>query len=179
MMIDCGTVFLRKPELDDIDDLYKQKNDLEVTSLLGGFSKGLSKKQIGLWIESHNNNDDEVLLVICDKESGKCIGHAGLYDIDHRSRAAEYGIVIGNREFWGRGVGKLVSNKFLEYGFSMLNLNRIQLSVLVKNSRAIHLYELLGFQKEGVLREAVYKDWKYQDVLLMSLLKNEFVVDNA
>jgi len=62
----------------------------------------------------------------------------------------------------------------LEYGFRELNLNRVDLSVLATNERAIGLYESLGFRHEGRLREAQFRSGQYVDVLLMAILAKEY-----
>jgi RimJ/RimL family protein N-acetyltransferase len=102
------------------------------------------------------------------------LGHVGLYNIDARVGMAEYAIMIGDREYWGRGLGRLCTVFCIEYGFRQLNLNRIYLSVLAGNSRARHLYASIGFREEGTLRQAQYKSGRYLDVVLMALLRDEY-----
>ena len=169
-----GSVILRRPELVDLDALYTQKNDPDVASLLGGFSKGYSRQDIVEWIDRHRRAGDEALWVIADADSDRCLGHVGLYQIDHRARRAEFAIMIGAKDAWGRGIGRQVSAYVVRYGFEFLNLNRIELTVLATNARAIALYEKLGFQREGVLREAQYKAARYVDVVLMAILRDEY-----
>jgi [ribosomal protein S5]-alanine N-acetyltransferase len=169
-----GTVVLRKPEPRDAEVLYEQKNDPEVANLLGGFSLGYSRADIADWIENHRRRSDEIVWAIAIAADDRCIGHVGLYNIDHRVQSAEFAIMIGDREQTGRGLGKLITKHVLQYGFAMLNLNRIHLSFLASNARAQRLYELLGFRQEGVLRQAQFKAGNYVDVVLMALLRAEY-----
>lgn len=166
-------VLLRRPESRDAQALYSQKNDMDVASLLGGFSKGYSAADIAGWIEAHRNRSDEALFVIADGSTDACLGHVGLYNIDHRIRSAEFAIMIGEKEAWGRGLGSAITAHMLEYGFRWLNLNRIELTVLASNTRAIALYEKLGFAHEGVKRQAQYKAGQYVDVCLMAKLRED------
>ncbi len=62
----------------------------------------------------------------------------------------------------------------VEYGFEILNLNRIQLHVAVENQNAIRAYEKCGFKIEGTLREAMYHHNRYCDFHLMAILRSEF-----
>lgn len=62
----------------------------------------------------------------------------------------------------------------LAIGFGDLNLRRIFLRVLADNTAAIRLYQSLGFIEEGRLREAVFVDGRYQDLLMMGLLQSEY-----
>jgi RimJ/RimL family protein N-acetyltransferase len=62
----------------------------------------------------------------------------------------------------------------LRHGFCTLNLNRIFLRVFAENKRAIRTYEKVGFVHEGRLRQAVYKNGAYSDILYMSVLREEW-----
>lgn len=165
---------LRRPEPQDAEALYRQKNDPEVANLLGGFSLGQSRADIVDWIERHRRMPNEALWVIAQAKDDQCLGHVGLYQIDHRVRSAEFAIMVGESSAQGKGIGKKVTRFVVRYGFEMLNLNRIQLSFLATNARARALYESLGFQHEGVQRQAQYKQGAYVDVVLMSLLRDEW-----
>jgi len=169
-----GEIMLRRPELADLDALYAQKNDPQIAQLLGGFTTGYSKQYLKEWLERHRQRQDEVLWTIARAEDDACIGHVGLYQIDFRVRVAELAILIGDRTAWGTGIGKTCCRFAIEYGFDELNLNRIQLSVLSSNERAIRLYNGVGFREEGRLRQAQYKHGQYLDVLLMGLLREEY-----
>ena len=167
-------VVLRKPEPKDLEALYAQKNDPEVARALGGFSRGYSHRDIEAWIEHHRNHESEALwAIIAEDVDGPCIGHVGLYEIDHRIRSAEFAVMIGDKSYWRRGVGRQVTDFAVRYGFEMLNLNRVHLSVLAGNEPALALYGSLGFQHEGVQRQAQYKDGQFLDVVLMSILRSE------
>ena len=107
-------------------------------------------------------------------ERWKLIGSLAFEDIDWHVRAAEFGILIGDKTFWNRGYGTEAVRLLAQHGFNTLNLNRIFLHVFENNPRAIRAYEKAGFTLEGRERQAEYKDGKFIDVLRMSLLKTEF-----
>lgn len=174
MNLCVGNLILRRPEKKDIKHLHRYKNDREIAAMLAGFSMGYSITDLVDWIEAHRQRKDELLWVIEEKESQQCIGHVGLYNIDYRIRSAEFGILIGERSLWGKGLGRTCTKLVLEYGFNELNLNRIYLSVISTNKRAIRLYRSLGFVEEGCLRKAQFKGGRYLDVLVMALLKDEY-----
>ncbi len=173
-MIDLGAVLLRPFEPKDVGHLYKFRNDWQVTQYLGGFSSGYSRKNLEEWIKFHRNRDDEVLWAIADKKTDRCIGHVGLYKIDPRLRKGEFAIIVGDTRSQGKGIGRSATVAMLDWGFGQLNLHKISLSVLASNRRAIRLYETLGFRREGVLRDEQFRDARYVDVVLMSLLDSEW-----
>jgi diamine N-acetyltransferase len=105
----------------------------------------------------------------------KLIGSLAFEQIDWHVRAAELGIMIGDKSYWNRGYGTESVRLLAQHGFNTLNLNRIFLHVFETNPRAIRAYEKAGFTLEGRERQTEYMDGKYIDVLRMSLLKGEFL----
>ena len=167
-------ITLRRLEPKDVEHLYRYRNDRAVIGQLGGFSSGYSRQDLVDWVERHRTAGGEVLWAIATVPDDRCIGHVGLYNIDHRVRKAEFGILIGDPDFHGKGIGKQVTAEMLSYGFEQLNLVRISLSVLDSNARAFAMYERLGFTVEGRLRADDFRDGRHQDVVLMSVLSHEW-----
>ncbi|MBA3403869.1 MAG: GNAT family N-acetyltransferase [Gemmatimonadaceae bacterium] len=167
-------VVLRPFEPADIDALYAYRNDRELVSQLGGFSVGYSRSDLATWIERRRTVTDEILWAIADVSDDRCIGHVGLYRIDARVRRAEIAILIGERDRQGRGIGTAVTRAVVTYGFRELNLHRIALQVLATNDRAMRFYESLGFTREGSLRHHQFRDGAYVDMVLMSILDDEW-----
>jgi RimJ/RimL family protein N-acetyltransferase len=99
-----------------------------------------------------------------------------LLDICWVSRSAEFAIMIGRKDYWSRGVGSLATRAMLSHAFRDRQLNRVWLNVLRSNERARRLYERVGFMKEGTLRSAAYKNGRYVDVDVMSILACEFQI---
>ncbi len=112
--------------------------------------------------------------VIETREGERPIGVVGIEGINWRDREAEVGIIVGEPEFWGRGYGSDAMRTILKVGFDWYNLHRIYLHVVADNTRAVRSYEKCGFTHEGRKREAVFIDGQYRDLLLMSMLEQEF-----
>ncbi|MBS7529642.1 GNAT family N-acetyltransferase [Hazenella sp. IB182353] len=104
----------------------------------------------------------------------KPIGVTSLIHIDLYNRQAECIIDIGEKAYWGRRYGQEALAILLRYGFNELGLHRISLKVFESNSRAIHLYKRIGFVEEGKLRQSLFRNGRWYDTLLMSLLAPEY-----
>ncbi len=109
-----------------------------------------------------------------DEAGWMMIGGCGFFNLDGRNRCAEFGIMIGEKRCWNQGYGTDTVRLLVSHGFNTLNLHRIYLRVLENNPRAIRAYEKVGFILEGRQRQAEYKDGRYVDLLVMSILKDEF-----
>ena len=102
------------------------------------------------------------------------VGNLAFMTINQHDRSAEVGIAIGEKQYWGKGFGSEALTLLIEHGFNTLNLNRIFLHVYETNQRAVRSYEKTGFSIEGRLRQARYLNGRYVDVIIMSILKDEW-----
>ncbi len=85
------------------------------------------------------------------------------------------GIVIGERDLWGKGLGTEAMKLLLEFAFTEVNLRRVTLTVFEYNPRAIRSYEKSGFQHEGRMRQVLSREGKRWDVLYMGILREEWI----
>lgn len=116
---------------------------------------------------------DSVSFAICRPGDDTIIGYTRLLQIEAVSNHAAFGIVIGDRQDRGQGIGREATALMLRHGFDQLRLRRIYLRVLAGNAGAIRVYRQLGFALEGKLREHEFRGGEYQDVVMMGLLASE------
>ena len=106
--------------------------------------------------------------------SDRVIGEGGFLRIYHPWRSSDISIILGEKSAWGKGYGSEAMALMLDYGFGHLNLHRISLGVFDFNEAAIRFYEKTGFKREGVQRGGYYYDSAYHDIILMSILEDEY-----
>jgi len=168
-------VYLRAFEIEDYKKSIKWRNDQNIWKSTGGNYFFVSSEREKKWIENAIFNDkNNIRLAICLKENNKYIGNVNLVNIEWINRQAEFSIFIGEKKEWRKGYATEATKLMVDFGFNQRNLNRIYLTVLENNKVAIHLYEEMGFKKEGILREALFKDNKYYNLIIMSILKEEY-----
>lgn len=164
---------LRAIEREDIPTFVRWLNDQEVRQYLEMYLP-ISKAQEEEWFEAQLK-DDSVRIFAIETGEGVHIGNIGLHDLDWKNRNAFLGIVIAEKEYWGRGYGSDAILTLLGFAFNEMNLHRIYLSVFDFNQRAIRCYENCGFRHEGRARDSHFQDGRYHDSLLMAILRQEFV----
>ncbi len=108
-------------------------------------------------------------------EDRRYIGGCSLHVIAPELRRAELGIVLGDKARWDGGYGTDTMRTLCRFGFEEMNLHRIELWVFEENVRARHVYEKLGFQQEGIVRDGWYQGGRYHNGILMGLLEGELV----
>lgn len=124
------------------------------------------------WYANYGTSDKLIVWMI-ENGGGEAVGYTVIKDLDHKNARAEIGLHLDPRH-QGKGYGRDAFKTLIRFGFHELNLHRICLEVLDFNTRAVSLYESLGFKHEGRKREAHFTQNAYHDVLLMSILASEF-----
>lgn len=166
---------LRAYEPEDEPLLHQWYNDPEVTQYLM-LRYPLSHRTEREFVErtmqpEHGNAHFAVVL----KDGGELVGGTGLSLRQPENREGLLGISIGNKAYWDRGYGTDAMRTLCRFGFEQMNLHRIELEVFAANERARRVYERVGFQVEGVRRQAIYKYGRYQDIVVMGLLEGELI----
>jgi diamine N-acetyltransferase len=169
---------LRPIERDDLPRFVEWFGDPEVKRHLGIWLP-FSLAQEERWFERSLEQIErqEAVLLAIETTEGMHIGNVGLHQIDWKNRHAELGIAIGEKVYWNQGYGSDAVHTLLKLAFREMNLHRVQLRVDADNGRAIRCYEKAGFQKEGTLREIVFRGGQYANQLVMSILQSEFESD--
>jgi RimJ/RimL family protein N-acetyltransferase len=173
----CGNrVRLRAVERNDLLKFQDWLNDSEVTDHLSTYLP-LSMADEEQWLErvSHLQQEEKPLAIeMKEGSSWRLIGNSGFFNLEWPNRSAEFGLFIGDKSVWNKGLGTETVRLLLRHGFETLNLHRIYLRVYSTNPRARRSYEKAGFVLEGTMREAVYRHGRYADVHIMSVLRSEW-----
>ena len=153
-----------------IPTYYKWRNDETVAVFdQSEFLRPRSYEEIEDWAQILVNGHTYIASV-----DGVYIGTIALMKVDERNRHAELAIVIGEKDYWSKGYGSQMMHTLLEYGFEGLNLDRLYLHVFSFNERAIKFYEKFNFKHEGTLRNMLYRNGKYHDLLAYGLMRDEW-----
>ena len=169
--LEIGPITLRHLEPNDAEGLETSFRDPALIRLLGlpgardaKFLRGLIESAI---------RDPGALYMAIDLDD-RLVGYTFMDQIDWGHRhAIETGILVSDPRLWGTGLGRAAFGRLLMHAFDDLSIHRASLGVLEENVRAIRSYEALGFQSEGMRREALLLDAGWVDTVMMGLLAPE------
>lgn len=116
--------------------------------------------------------DWPVYTLVIRLNDGTPVGWMDCFNVDQANRKAEVGIAIPERR--GRGMSYRAGRRGLRFVFGVLQLNRVTLRIPEGNERSLSLAERLGFVKEGVERESVFRDGKPESIIVYGMLKRDF-----
>ena len=179
-MILGNRVRLRAMSKKDLLDFVNWLNDQEVLQFLDIYAP-LSMEQEEKWYEdilTHPVEEYPLVIEVKTDNEWKLVGNTSFINVDQHERSAEVGIFIGDKAFQDKGYGTETLSLMVDYGFLTLNFHRIYLRVYANNPRGVRCYEKVGFKQEGRMREAHFFEGRYIDILLMSILKDEWKKEN-
>lgn len=174
---DGHRIYLRALEPEDHKKIHKWRRDPEyqrgVISTKRYTSKETERKWIKNAIERHESGDD-IRLGVVIKETDELIGLVYLSSINHVHKRASFGSWIGEPNNRGEGYVTEARHQLMRYAFDELELRRIEACILKSNDASRRSVEKFGYTKEGVKRKHTYKNGKYNDVIVYSILKSEY-----
>jgi len=166
------TVKLRALERGDVDRLYRYANTARVAEHQVSFRLPTSRSDAKAFYERMRRSQTDRVFSV-ESSRGRYLGSVGLHDISWLDRTCEFGVVIADPRDWGRGYAAAAVRAGVAVAFDRLQLHRLEVPVLARNTVARSMYERLGFFPEGILRERRFFDGCYEDVVVLSLLSSE------
>ena len=173
IFLEGSKVYLRPVAEDDYVFINRGENNPIVREqLFLAFPAGL--RETAGKLSEYQSSKETIILAIIEKKSHQIVGLTAYFRVDYVSRAAVFYLALLDPQYWSKKYGFETTQLMVKYAFDTLNLNRIQLHVCAENIAAIKIYERSGFQKEGVLRKAMFRNGKYIDFWVMGVLREDF-----
>ena len=174
--ISGDNIYLRGLKKSDLEgEYFGWLDDREVTKFMdsGVFPNTMVKME-----EFYRNialSNDNVMLVIIHKETNKHIGNIKLGPIKWISRVSPLGIIIGDKEFWGKGYGTEAIRLVLDYTFKRLNLHKVTAGIVAIHDASVKAFQKAGFEIEGRAKSQFFLDGEYYDSLYLGITKEDFL----
>lgn len=167
-ILETERLFLKPLSREFLSEKYVSwMNDEEVIRYLesgGNYTKAKLEDYL-TEVEKH----PKYFWAIIIKESGEHVGNIKIDPIHPIHQFGEYGIMIGDRNAWGKGIAREASSLVIDFCFMELNLRKINLGLLATNSAAIKLYEKLGFEQEAYFKAHIDHKGQFVDTLRMAI----------
>ena len=174
MIIKYGCAILRPIEERDFELLHFMINDPEIEYRTVGWSWPISETQQHDYIRNFKNNDSHIKLMI-ELTNGKTIGMMSVDDIDWKNRTASWGIKISATfEDRIKGDTRDAIIGLLDYLFNELGMNCLHTRTLEDNIFSLKMKRYIPHHIEAVLRERVFKNGVYKNLVVDSTLRDEF-----
>lgn len=168
-MLTGEKVILRPISFEDWEKTVKWRNDLEIKTSTMSHPFPITSEQEQEWYKRKLNSLDNstIIFTIITASHNETIGFIHLNEINWLNRNCYFGIVIGDRDSWGKGYGKEAVGLIIEYGFKNLNLHKIYCYVL-EDHPALKTYLSLGANSEGLLKNHAFIQGRYENVCVLA-----------
>ncbi len=169
-------LILRPVRMSDAQDLYEYSRDPQVAQhVLWEAHRSIHQTRAYIrYLLRQYRNAAPGTFAIALRDGGKVIGTIGFMWVQHENRSAEVGYSL-SRAYWNRGYMSEALRAVLDFGFTKLNLNRIEAQHECDNPASGHVMKNAGMRHEGTLRERIYNKGRYADVELYAIVRRDFV----
>ncbi|MBD3195443.1 MAG: GNAT family N-acetyltransferase [Candidatus Lokiarchaeota archaeon] len=170
------TLDLIPRNMDHIHLYFKWINDQDVRV----FSRNeapTTKEDIKKWFErpSHEGTPEHIGFELYHKQDKRVIGNGGLSRIDYVVRKANIWMVIGEKDYWGKGLATEAAKLILEYAFKEVNLNKVYAGIFEPNVGSWSCAEKVGFTLEGKIKKEIYVNGKYHDIKKYAYFQDDWL----
>lgn len=175
MIICHEDIKLRAIELEDLELIREMINDPVIENMTGGGGLPVSKYQQEEWFKSLKDRKNEVRLIIDTEEYG-AVGTMMLTDIDYQNSTAQlHSKIATSKNMRGKGYGTKATAALVKYAFEQMNLHCIYSYIIEYNAASQRVKEKCGFKKDGILRNRIYKNGEYHNIVAWSITKEDFL----
>ena len=167
---------LRAAKMSDAEDLYEYSRDPAVAKHVlwdAHTSIHQTRAYIRYLIRQYKNGQPSSF-VISITETGKVVGTIGFMWIQQENRSAEVGYSL-SRRYWNQGIMSEALQAVVEFGFTKLNLNRIEAQHECDNPASGKVMLHAGMRHEGTLRQRIYNKGRYADVDLYAIVRSDYL----
>ena len=166
--IEGARLYLREVRLSDVDaNYYRWMNDPKVTRHLESRFYPQSTEAIQEFVRSKLNDTQNVFLAIVLKDGDRHIGNIKLGPINWIHRFADIGLLIGEKDLWGKGYASEAIKLVSEYAFNKLNLHKVTAGCYDENVASASAFEKVGFSREGLRKNHFFSNGRYVDQILL------------
>lgn len=165
-------VYLRPITYEDTELIVNWRN-LESVSKYFIYREPFTVEGHEQWMKNQVETGKVYQFIACETESNKPVGCTYLRDYDKIHNKAEYGVFIGDENMRGKGLGKEMLQLTLQFAFETLKLHKVYARALSDNKASVNCFLACGFKQEAYLKDEVYLDHEYKDVVFLGILNNE------
>jgi len=176
-MLTGKNVTLRPIQLEDAPGTLKLRYDMEANKAMMGYPFPVNIENEKNWINNLYPQGERktIFLAIEENKTKKFVGYLSVKNINYINAAADFGIILA-KESRGKGYAKEAMRLFFNYLYQEIHLRKLTLYVLEENTPAINIYKKVGFIREGLLKDHVWQDGQYKNLMVMSLFLKDLKI---
>ena len=166
-------IYLRTLNEEDIEGNYAHwLNDPEITTYNSHGRYPITAAKLKDYVEESYKSNSALVFAVIFRETEEHIGNISLQNFNWIDRNAEIAFLLGEKRYWGKNIMLDAGKILINHGFKMLNLHRIYCGTSSENIGMQKLADKLGMIKEGVRKDAMFKNGRYVDIIDYGIVIN-------
>ncbi len=168
-------VILRPLEMEDAPETLKLRHDHDAVKAMMGFPFPVNLENEKEWITNlyPRGERKSIYMAIIEKETKKFLGYLSAQNINYINGTTDFGLII-EKESRRKGVSDEAMRIFFGYLYRQVHLRKVYGHYLEKNTRSKDLCEKFGYYQEGVLKEHIWHEGEYQNVVIVAIFLEPF-----
>jgi RimJ/RimL family protein N-acetyltransferase len=169
--IDGKRIYLREVRQDDVTESYHcWMNDTQITRYTESHYYPSSMESLRKYVDEKQKSRDEIFLAIIEKKNNSHIGNIKLGPINWIHRVGDIGILIGEKDCWGKGYASEAIGLIVDYAFNILGLHKLTAGSISLNKGSVKAFQNNNFEVEGVRKKHAFINGSYVDAILLGLI---------
>lgn len=173
-------IYLDRLKTDDVtEDYVNWLNDPVINQYL---ESRYIKHDIGsvkLFVEAMSQDNKNFLFGMFCRKTFKHIGNIKLGPIDYRYKRADIGLIVGDKNYWGKGIATEAIALLTDFAANDLNLHKLEAGCYTSNIGSLKAFLKEGYLIEGTLKEHVKLDGKWEDCYRLGKVVNNDTKDKV
>lgn len=168
-------IYLREVRISDVNEqYYSWLNDPEINQYLETRFVPRSLSNIEDFVKRMDGNEKEPFFAICLHEDNRHVGNIKIGPINWHHRSADISLFVGDKSLWGKGIATEAIKLVTDFGFRILNLNKLKAGCYANNLGSAKAFEKLGFEREGLLREQFISNGNKIDMIVLGITASDY-----
>ncbi|MFA6003053.1 MAG: GNAT family protein [Elusimicrobiota bacterium] len=168
-------IYLREVRVEDVNEAYyRWMNDSSINQFLESRFFPHTLETLRDYVSKKMGDESSVFLAIVLKKGHRHIGNIKIGPINTAHRIADIGILLGEKDCWGKGYATEAVRLLVGYAFDTLNLHKVTAGCYAPNKGSIKAFKKVGFVEEGLRKQHCYCGGEYVDDVLLGLCRTDW-----
>lgn len=166
-------IYLREVRPSDVtESYYRWMNDSAITQFLESRFYPNTMENLNEYVKTKQSDPNNLFLAIVTKENHCHIGNIKLGPINWIHRLAEVGVIVGEKDCWGKGYASEAISLVTKFAFDTLNLHKLIAGCYETNQASVKAFQKAGFHIEGIWKSQLYYQGGYVDNIVLAIFKD-------
>jgi diamine N-acetyltransferase len=162
--------------VEHLDFVMQWVNDPDVTFYFADLGRKITREEEARYLVSLIDSKSDIIYSLFEEET--YVGQIGISKIYWPAKNGRIGMMLC-KAAWGRGLGMEAARLIIDASFRVHGLHKLWVIIRSDNAKGLHMWDKLGFRREGLLREEYFVNDGYHDMVRYGLLETDYLDNHS